>query len=190
MAYGWIERMIKDEIKTRIKFARMNREVIQTSVIEEGTRKKRETIFYRNGNRYFISVDGKPVATAFTKLDCAKRAFLNGDITDSDYVSFTKGHAAAVRYDQDKNRKNRLSNTERRHLDEIIKKANLAQKLGIINGRTDLFVPGLDLLKQLRVIHCYSSILYCFVPRSGQQLSNPSFFDLASAPSREPDNSQ
>ena len=132
MAYGWIDRMIKDDLKTRIKFARMNREIIQTSVIEDGSGKKsKETIFYRNGARYFISVDGEPVATAFTKLDCAKKAFLNGHISESDYVSFTRGFAASVRYNRDKERKNRLNASERRRVDELINKANAAYKSGI-----------------------------------------------------------
>lgn len=109
MARGWIEKAIRDDLKTRIKFARMNREIIQTSVIDDVYgRKSKETILYRNGARYFISVDGTPVATSFSKIDCAKKAFLNGHISENDYVSFTRGPAASARYSKNKYRKNRL----------------------------------------------------------------------------------
>lgn len=105
---GWIERAIKDDLKRRISFARMDREIIQTVDVEgEFGRKAKETIFYRNGLRYFISVNGTPVATALTRNECAKKAFLNGHISDSDYVSFTRGHAASVRYDRSRGRGNK-----------------------------------------------------------------------------------
>ena len=98
---GWIERAIIEKKKKRIKFKRMDRDIISSSVIEDAYgNKTKETIFYRNGARYFISVDGTPVATAFTKQECAKKAFLAGHISDSDYVTFTRGYKASQRYNK------------------------------------------------------------------------------------------
>lgn len=114
MARGWIEKSIRDDLKTRIKFDGMNRDIIQITTEEVYGRKTKETIFYRNGMRYFISVDGTPVATSFSKMDCAKKAFLNGHISENDYVSFTRGPAASARYSAEKNRKNKLSGYLRR----------------------------------------------------------------------------
>ncbi len=109
MAYRYIERIIKDDMKNRIKYAAMDRKIIQTSVIEDGLGKKqRETIMYRKGARYFISVDGNPVATSLSKIECAKKAFVDGQISDTDYVTFTRGYDASVKYSKDKNRKNRV----------------------------------------------------------------------------------
>lgn len=124
MAHGWIEQAIKDDLKTRIKFTRMNREIINTTVIEESGKKTKEIIFYRNGARYFISVDGTPVATSLSKIECAKKAFADGHISDTDYVTFTRGYDASAKYSRDKNRKTSLSSSERRCVDEILKKVN------------------------------------------------------------------
>lgn len=124
MARGWIEQAIKDDLKTRIKFTKMNRDIINTTVIEEFGKKPKEIIFYRNGARYFISVDGTPVATSLSKIECAKKAFADGHISDTDYVTFTRGYDASVRYSRDKNRKTSLSASERRYVDEILKRVN------------------------------------------------------------------
>ena len=124
MARGWIEQAIKDDLKTRIKFTKMNRDIINTTVIEEFGKKPKEIIFYRNGARYFISVDGTPVATSLSKIECAKKAFMDGHISDTDYVTFTRGYDASVKYRKDKNRKTSLSASERRYVDEILKRVN------------------------------------------------------------------
>lgn len=124
MARGWIEEAIRDDLKNRIKFTKMNRDIINTTVIEEFGKKPKEIIFYRNGARYFISVDGTPVATSLSKIECAKKAFMDGHISDTDYVTFTRGYDASVKYRKDKNRKSNLSASERRYVDEILKRVN------------------------------------------------------------------
>lgn len=97
---NWIDKVIRDDMQIRTKYARMNREILQRITIGDNPKDKKETIFYRNGARYFISVDGTPVATAFTKQECAKKAFLAGHISDSDYVTFTRGYKASQRYNK------------------------------------------------------------------------------------------
>lgn len=115
---NWIDKIIRDDMQIRTKYARMNREILQRITIGDNPKDKKETILYRNGARYFISVDGTPVATGVTKIDCAKKAFLNGHISENDYVSFTRGYAASLRYDRNKKKKKQLN------------KPNLVQKNG------------------------------------------------------------
>ena len=101
--YGWIDKAINDTIKTRKKFNTEGRKFIASCDAD-----KHETVFYRNGLRYFIAIDGNPVATGFSATDCAKKAFLDGKIKDETYVLFTRGYNASIEYRKNKNRKEKL----------------------------------------------------------------------------------
>lgn len=102
--YGWIKDAIKETIEIRKKFGQGDRHFISSVTQGEGS-KKAEIVFYRKENRYFITANDKPVATALNKADCVKKAFINGDINDETYVLFTRGHKASVEYRKDQIRK-------------------------------------------------------------------------------------
>ena len=97
---GWIDSVLKDTIKMQMKFDTRGRKFIASS-----EKDKHNTVFYRNGLRYFIAIDNTPIATGFTAVDCARKAFLDGKIDDETYVLFTRGYAQSQSYRNSKSRK-------------------------------------------------------------------------------------
>lgn len=106
MAYDVALREVKAYLRTKCKYEVNGRKVIASVSEADGYGKiKNEKVMYRNGLKVFIAKDGQPVATGKTISECARKAFIDGQITDSDYVLFTHGYDASKKYQRDKSRR-------------------------------------------------------------------------------------
>ena len=94
--------------KQEIRYLAKDRKIILSIKEKQGNSTKAETILFRSKNTFFIEKNGRIIASGETREACAKNAFLDGYISDSDYITLRAGSDAAHKYGQKKRNNEKL----------------------------------------------------------------------------------